>query len=116
MKHTLDDTMYVRGGAHRGASAPLANAKRKVEMRTRDDVIGSLEGVYREAFEKAGEAGDEARMDALDFGFQRDQVILEALLDVRDLLSQFREDGAPPEPSLLDKARAIRKFTRLGAR
>jgi len=85
-------------------------------MRTRDDVIGSLEGVYREAFEKADGAGDRARMDALDFGFQRDQVMLEALLDVRDLLSEIRAGGAPPEPSLLDKARAIRKFTRLGTR
>lgn len=85
-------------------------------MRTRNDVIGTLEGVYREAFEKADGAGDRARMDALDFGFQRDQVMLEALLDVRDLLSEVRADGAPPEPSLLDKARAIRKFTRLGTR
>lgn len=85
-------------------------------MRTRNDVIGSLEGVYREAFEKADGAGDQARMDALDFGFQRDQVMLEALLDVRDLLSEIRSDGAPPEPSLLDKARAIRRFTRLGTR
>lgn len=116
MKHTLDDTMYVRVGAHRGARSPRQNANRKVEMRTRDDVIGSLEGVYREAFEKADSSGDRARMDALDFGFQRDQVMLEALLDVRDLLSQLREDGAPPEPSLLDKARAIRKFTRLRPR
>lgn len=85
-------------------------------MRTRDDVIGSLERVYREAFEKADGADDRARMDELDFGFQRDQVMLEALLDVRDLLSGIRSDAAPAEPGLLDKARAIRKFTRLGAR
>ncbi len=85
-------------------------------MRTRDDVIESLERVYREAFEKADGADDRTRMDALDFGFQRDQVMLEALLDVRDLLSEIRSDGAPPEPSLLDKARAIRKFTKLGVR
>lgn len=85
-------------------------------MRTRDDVIGSLEGVYREAFEKADSAGDRSRMDALNFDFQRDQVVLEALLDVRDLLSGIHRDSAPPEPSLLDKARAIRKFTRLGPR
>ena len=108
--------MYVRGGAHRGASFLAANVNGKVDMRTRNDVIGSLEGVYREAFERADKAGDQARMDALDFGFQRDQVMLEALLDVRDLLSELHRDGAPPEPSLLDKARAIRKFTRLGAR
>ena len=85
-------------------------------MRSRAKVIGSLERIYREAFEKAAESGDQARMDRLDFGFQRDQVMLEALLDVRDLLSEIRTDGAPPEPSLLDRARAIRKFTRLGTR
>lgn len=85
-------------------------------MRTRSTVIGSLEGVYREAYEKAGAAGDEDRMDALDFGFQRDQVTLEVLLDIRDLLLELRRAGDPEEPSLLDKARAIREFTRLGAR
>ncbi len=85
-------------------------------MRTRSTVIGSLEGVYREAFEKAGETGDRDRMDALDFGFQRDQVMLEVLLDIRDLLLEVRRAGDPEEPSLLDKARAIREFTRLGAR
>ena len=85
-------------------------------MRTRSTVIGSLEGMYREAFEKAGEAGDRDRMDALDFGFQRDQVMLEVLLDMRDLLSGLPKADAPEEPSLMDKARAIRKFTRLGTR
>ena len=64
-------------------------------MRTRDDVIGSLETVYREAFEKADGADDRTRMDALDFGFQRDQVMLEALLDVRDLLSDLPHPGGP---------------------
>ena len=85
-------------------------------MRTRSQIIGSLEGFYREAFEKAGEAGDRDRMEALDFGFQRDQVTLEVLLDIRDLAAELRQAGAPDEPSLLDKARAIRKFTRLGMR
>lgn len=85
-------------------------------MRSRTRIIGSLEGVYQEAFEKAAEAEDRARMDRLDFGFQRDQVFLEVLLDVRDSLAGLRRDEAADEPSLLDKARAIRKFTRLGSR
>ena len=56
-------------------------------------------------------------MDQLEFGFQRDQVFLEVLLDVRDSLAGLRRDeAAADEPSLLDKARAIRKFTRLGSR
>lgn len=86
-------------------------------MRARARIIGSLEGVYQEAFENAAEAEDKARMDQLDFGFQRDQVFLEVLLDVRDSLAGLRRDeAAADEPSLLDKARAIRKFTRLGSR
>lgn len=108
--------MYVDGrwGALRSAAGSLP--EKEDGMRTRSTVVESLEGVYREAFEKAEEAGDRDRMDGLDFGFQRDQVILEALLDVRDLLSELRRAGAREEPGLLDKARAIRKFTRLGTR
>lgn len=85
-------------------------------MRSRAKVIGSLERVYREAFEKAAESKDQARMDRLDFGFQRDQVLLEALLDVRECLIGLRRDEAPDEPSLLDKAMAIRNLTRLRPR
>ncbi len=85
-------------------------------MRSRAKVIGSLERVYREAFEKAAESKDQARMDRLDFGFQRDQVLLEALLDVRECLVGLRRDEAPDEPSLLDKAMAIRNLTRLRPR
>ena len=85
-------------------------------MRTRSRIIGSLEGVYREAFDKAAAGGDQSRMDALDFGFQRDQVLIEVLLDVRDGLAGLRPDDTPDESSLLDKARAIRKFTKLGSR
>ena len=85
-------------------------------MRVRSKVIESLEGVYREAFAKAAESRDRARMDALDFGFQRDQVLLEVLLDVRDGLSKLHTDKSPDEPSLLDKAKAIHKFTKLRPR
>ena len=85
-------------------------------MRARSRIIGSLETVYREAFEKAVEADDQARMDALDFGFQRDQLMLEVMLDLRDALAGLAEKDAPDEPSLLDKAKAIRDFTRLRPR
>lgn len=85
-------------------------------MRARSRIIGSLETVYREAFEKAAEVDDQARMDALDFGFQRDQVMLEVMLDLRDALAGLAEKDAPDEPSLLDKARSIRDFTRLRPR
>ena len=85
-------------------------------MRARSRIISTLETVYREAYQKADRAGDEARMRALDFGFQRDQVMLEAILDVRDALSGLRGEEPRAESSLLDKAMAIRKFTKLGPR
>ena len=82
-------------------------------MRTRSKVIACLEGVYREAFEKAGETGDQARMESLDFRFQRDQVLLEVMLDIRDSLSEHQPTDSEPESGLLDKAKAIRSFTKL---
>ncbi len=81
-------------------------------MRSRSQVVGSLEGVYREAYEKAESAGDAARMESLDFGFQRDQVVLEVLLDVRDALGGLPGSDSSDEPGLLDRAKAIRKFTK----
>ena len=89
-------------------------------MRPRAKIIRTLEAVYREAYERADRASDDARKESLDFGFQRDQVMLEAILDLRDALAAATPgaegEEAKPESSLIDKAMAIRKFTRLGPR
>jgi len=85
-------------------------------MRSRDKVIGSLEGVYREAYEAAQADGTRERMQELDFGFQRDQLILEVLLDLRDALTAPDADEKEKDPSLLERAKAVRKFTKLGGR
>ena len=79
-------------------------------MRSRDRVLQSLENVYRSAFAAAEEAGDDAAMSRLDLEYQRDQLELEVLLDVRDLLTPEEEDKTT---SLLEKAQKIRKLTRL---
>ncbi|MBW3533599.1 MAG: hypothetical protein KY453_00055 [Gemmatimonadetes bacterium] len=53
-------------------------------------------------------------MARLDFEFQRDQVWIEVLLDVRDLLLPAGEEDPSTGKqvgSLLEKARAIRRFT-----
>jgi len=79
--------------------------------------VSSLENVYREAFEAARKRDDAAAADRLDFEFQRDQIHLEVLLDLRQLLAP----ADPPQDSesrggvsdLIDKAQAIRRFTRL---
>ena len=82
-------------------------------MRQRKKIIQSLETVYREAYSSAEAANQQERMDALDLGFQRDQLLLEVLLDVREALTNASGDK-DSDPSLLDRAKAVRKFTKLG--
>lgn len=79
-------------------------------MRSRERVLQSLENVFREAFGAAEAAGDSERMEKLDLDYQRDQLRLEVLLDIRDLLIPEPEDA---NTSLLEKAQSIRKLTRL---
>jgi hypothetical protein len=79
-------------------------------MRSRDRVLQSLENVYRSAFSAAESSGDADRMNALDMEYQRDQLHLEVLLDIRDLLTPEEADKTI---SLLEKAQSIRKLTKL---
>ncbi|HXG44144.1 MAG TPA: hypothetical protein VNJ71_05220 [Gemmatimonadales bacterium] len=59
-------------------------------MRPRERILQNLETTYREQYERARAAGLAARMEELDAGYQRDQLMLEVLLDIRDLLEQLR--------------------------
>lgn len=79
-------------------------------MRSRDRVLQSLEKVFREAFMEAEKSGNAERMAELDMEYQRDQLRLEVLLDIRELLTPEPEDATT---SLLEKAQNIRKLTRL---
>jgi hypothetical protein len=84
-------------------------------MRDRQRILGNLEDAYREGFRRAEAVGDDAAMSQLDFEFQRDQLFMEVVLDVRELLSTI-DTGKSPEgktTSLLEKAQAIRRLTRL---
>ncbi len=80
-------------------------------MRDRQRILDNLEKLYRDELDRSagGEGADAGR---LDFEFQRDQIYLEVMLDLRDLLS-----GAPEEAkstsSLLEKAQQLRNLTRL---
>lgn len=84
-------------------------------MRERQKIIGNLEELYREAFQRAeGSRGGTAAAQ-VDFEFQRDQLFMEALLDIRDLLAVM-DSGKDEEghaTSLLERAQAIRRLTRL---
>jgi hypothetical protein len=79
-------------------------------MRSRDRIVANLESVYREAYERARETDDKNRMMDLDASFQREQLILEVLLDVRDALAAFGEK--PAAESALNKLNTLRKIAR----
>lgn len=80
-------------------------------MRSRQRLIGNLEDLYRREFKQADEDEDPARMAELDFGFQRDQLYMEVLLDLRDLLSEPEPTEEPS--SLLEKAEKLKKLKNL---
>ena len=80
-------------------------------MRDRQRILDNLEKLYRDELDRnAGIEG--AGGERLDFEFQRDQLYLEVMLDLRDLMS-----GSPEEEkstsSLLEKAQQLRNLTRL---
>ena len=56
-------------------------------MRSRDRILANLEQVYRESFDRARSVADNARMVDLDNAYMRDQLMLEILLDIRDLFA-----------------------------
>jgi hypothetical protein len=80
-------------------------------MRSRDRVIQSLEEAFREAFLAARQRDDKVEMAHLELDFQRDQIHLEVLMDIRDFLSAPDQDEKGS--SLLEKAQALRQLTRL---
>ncbi len=83
-------------------------------MRNRDRVLQSLENVYKDAFAAAEKAGDSATMARLDLEYQREQLHLEVLLDVRDLLTPSQVEGvADKATSFLEKAQQLRRLTKL---
>ncbi len=85
--------------------------------RARSQILGNLEELYRESYERARTAGDQAQMQRLDFDFRRDQLYLEAVLDVRDLLAAppapAPTEGTAREKSVLEQLNDIRSLSRL---
>jgi hypothetical protein len=84
-----------------------------VSPRPRQQILDNLDSVYREAYERAKAAKDERRMTDLDAAYQREQLLLEVLLDIRDVLHvpPTAKSGAGPNPmAALD---AIRHLTKL---
>ena len=79
-------------------------------MRSRERVLQSLDNVYRTAFAAAEAAGDKAGMMRLDLEYQREQLHLEVMLDIRDLLLPT---DAEKTATFIEKAQQLRRLTRL---
>ena len=82
--------------------------------RPRQQILDNLDAVYREAYDRAKELKDERRMADLDAAYQREQLLLEVLLDIRDGVSAPKQKP-PPETSsnpiaALDTIRRITKL------
>src|SRR5436309_14430722 len=88
--------------------------------RARQQILDNLDAIYREAYDRAKKAGDERRMADLDAAYQREQLLLEVLLDIRDGLRAPppspppppppKQDPGPNPPAALDTIRRIPKF------
>ena len=81
--------------------------------RPRDRILSNLESVYREAYDRAKTAGDDRRMADLDSAYQREQLLLEVLLDIRDALTAAPKSGASPGVDPIAALDTIRRVTKL---
>ena len=83
--------------------------------RPRDRILTNLENVYREAYERAKAANDAARMADLDAAFQREQLLLEVLLDIRDALAtpSASAPATSPGPDPITALETIRRISKL---
>ena len=82
------------------------------DIRPRERILANLETIYREAYDRAKDFGDQGRMIDLESAYMRDQLMLEILLDIRDL---FSVTPAAPSPggTARETLEALRRLTRL---
>jgi hypothetical protein len=81
--------------------------------RPRDRILANLESIYREAYDRAKAAADQARMADLDAAYQREQLLLEVLLDIRDALAAPRETRPEKGANPLAALETIHRLTKL---
>ncbi len=80
-------------------------------MRSRERILANLESLYRENYDRAQATDDPARMADLENAYLRDQLMLEILLDIRDL---FAVAPAAPKPgtSALETLEKLRRLAK----
>lgn len=81
-------------------------------MRPRDQILGNLDSIYQASYAAAKAEGQSRRMAELDSAYQRDQLMMEIFLDVRDLL--LRAGTAPAAGgAALDHLETLRRLAKL---
>ncbi|HEX9054273.1 MAG TPA: hypothetical protein VF830_05160 [Gemmatimonadales bacterium] len=78
-------------------------------MRSRDRILANLEAIYRESYDRAKAADEATRMIDLESAYMRDQLMLEILLDIRDL---FAVAPAASGGSALERLDQLRRLVR----
>jgi hypothetical protein len=79
--------------------------------RPRQRILDNLESIYREAYDRAKAAGDERRMQDLDAAYQREQLLLEVLLDIRDAVPV--RDPSPSGDTPADPIKVLETIRRV---
>lgn len=82
-------------------------------MRPRDQILGNLETIYRDSYAAAKAENQVRRMEELDAAYQRDQLMMEVFLDVRDQLAARSQASSPSAGSALQQLDALRRITKL---
>ena len=80
-------------------------------MRSRERILNNLDQIYRESYDRAKDADQELRMADLDNAYMRDQLMLEILLDIRDLFAVAPAAPAPGKSSL-ERLEVLRRLAR----
>jgi len=81
--------------------------------RPRQKILDNLEAIYREAYDRASAAGDQVRMADLDAAYQREQLLLEVLLDVRDALTAPAAPSGQSGPDPMSALETIHRIAKL---
>ena len=84
-----------------------------VSPRHRQQILDNLDAIYREAYDRAKKTGDERRMADLDAAYQREQLLLEVLLDIRDGLGKPAAAKSEPAADPMAALDTIRRITKL---
>jgi hypothetical protein len=82
-------------------------------VRPRQSILDNLDAVYREAYDRAKAAHDDRRMADLDAAYQREQLLLEVLLDIRDGLRSPAPAKQEPAANPIAALDTIRRITKL---